>query len=129
MAKVKANVLSNIEKYAIQAMLENDKSVEEVASELGRKVDLIQPYIDGINESRAKVAEVQAEIARRDAEAAAAKAEVDRQNKPIPGAIVDKRVSKEIGHVMTEEISTKEYPSTKPPKFDDCIFRPRPLKK
>jgi IS30 family transposase len=128
-----AKALSNIEKYAIQALLEQEKTVIEIATELNRKVDTIQPYIDGINESKARIEAIQLEIEKRDAESAAqadaAKAEVDRQNKLIPGAIIDKRINKEIGHTMTEEISMKEYPATKPPNFDDCIYRPRPLKK
>lgn len=48
--------LDNIEKFAIQGMLQNGKTVEEIAVELDRRVELIHNYIDELSASKTKIA-------------------------------------------------------------------------
>ena len=121
--------LTNIYKLAIQSLRSNGKSCEEISIELDLDLKVIQNYTKEIDERQALIDRINKEHAEKEA---ALQGEIARQNKAIDGVIVDKRVDKEAGHVMTQALSEKTDGvnfQTKPPHFDDCIFRPKPLKK
>ena len=61
----KPGKLSNIEKYCIQGMVQDNKSVEEIAIELNRKEESISKYLDSIESSLAKI-ETNKEITAKD---------------------------------------------------------------